>query len=78
MPMIDELARVVLTAAIPAEGLEAGDVGTVVHVYPDGTAFEVEFVTLDGETAAVATVEASQVRAVGDRDITHAREMTPR
>jgi hypothetical protein len=30
-----------------------GDVGTVVHVYADGKAFEVEFTTLDGKTAAV-------------------------
>ena len=33
--MIHELDRVVLTMAIPAEGLERGDVGTVVHVYSD-------------------------------------------
>jgi hypothetical protein len=33
-------------------------VGTVLHVYADGKAFEVEFTTLDGHTAAVATVEA--------------------
>ncbi|PYR77397.1 MAG: DUF4926 domain-containing protein [Acidobacteria bacterium] len=42
--------RVVLTAPVPAEGLEVGDVGTVVHVYPDGKAFDVEFTTLDGKT----------------------------
>ena len=76
--MVNELDRVVLTKAIPKEGLEAGDVGTVVHVYEDGLAFEVEFMTLDGETAAVATVEASDVRPVGPREITHAREMSAR
>jgi uncharacterized iron-regulated membrane protein len=54
--------------------LEAGDVGTVVHVYKDGQAYEVEFVTLDGHTAAVVTLEASQVRPVGRLDITHASE----
>jgi Domain of unknown function (DUF4926) len=59
-----------------ANGLEAGDSGTVVHVYPDGAAFEVEFTTLDGETVAVATVEASQVRAVKAREIAHARELS--
>jgi hypothetical protein len=76
--MIKELDVVVLTAAVPDEGLEPGDVGTVVHVHKDGTAFEVEFTTLDGNTAAVATVEVSQVRPVSDRDITHAREMAAR
>ena len=76
--MIKELDSVVLTTAIPEQGLECGDVGTVVHAYQDGQAFEVEFMTLDGKTAAVVTVESSQVRPVGHRDITHAREMAAR
>jgi hypothetical protein len=60
--MIKERDRVVLKVAVPDEGLEPGDVGTVVHVDRDGRAYEVEFVTLDGCTAAVVTLEASQVR----------------
>ena len=75
--MINELDRVVLTA-LPKESLEKGDVGTIVHVYGDGKAYEVEFTTLDGHTAAVVTVEASQVRPVGRREITHARELAAR
>jgi hypothetical protein len=75
--MIKEHERVVLRNALPAEGLEAGDVGTVVHLYRDGLAYEVEFTTLAGSTAAVVTVEAAQVRHVGKREITHAREMAP-
>ena len=55
--MIREHDRVVLTAPVPNERLEIGDVGTVVHVYADGKAFEIKFMTLDGQTAAVATVE---------------------
>ena len=47
--MIKEHDRIVLTEPVPAEGLEVGDVGTVVHVYADGNAFEVEFTTLDGK-----------------------------
>lgn len=73
--MIKEHERVVLTAPIPDEGLEPGDVGTVVHVYRDGQAYEVEFVALDGHTAAVVTLEASAVRPVSRREITHAREV---
>ena len=76
--MIREHDRVILTAPVPKERLEIGDVGTVVHVYQDGKAFEVEFTTLDGQTAAVATVEASDVRPVTNREITHARELTAR
>lgn len=73
--MIDEHERVVLTISVPEENLEPGDVGTVVHVYRDGQAYEVEFITLDGHTAAVVTLEASQVRPVSRREITHAREL---
>ena len=76
--MIREHDRVVLTTPVARERLEIGDVGTVVHVYADGQAFEVEFTTLDGRTAVVATVDASSVRSVTSREITHAREMTAR
>ena len=75
--MIKEHDRVVLTTDLPAEKLEAGDVGTVVHIYRDGLAYEVEFFTLDGGTAAVATVEAAHVRCVSKRDISHVRELQP-
>lgn len=73
--MIKEHDRIVLKSAVPAENLEAGDVGTVVHVYPDSLAYEVEFTTLNGDTAAVVTVEAAQVRPVHNREITHARTL---
>ena len=71
--MIKEHDRVILTTPVPAEGLEIGDIGAVVHVYSDALAYEVEFVTLDGKTAAVVTLEATHVRPVGEREIPHAR-----
>jgi hypothetical protein len=71
--MLEERQRVILTVPVPADGLEPGDVGTVVHVYRDGEAYEVEFLTLGGQTAAVVTLEASQVRPVSQGEITHAR-----
>ena len=74
--MIREHDRVVLTTPVASEGLEAGDVGAVVHIYRDGEAYEVEFVTLDGRTATVVTLEADQVRPVNKREITHARELS--
>ena len=74
--MIGEHDRIVLTQPVPAEGLEVGDVGTVVHVYADRKAFEVEFTTLDGRTAIVATVEALAVRPVTSHEITHSRGLT--
>ncbi len=73
--MIKEHDRVVLKISVTKHGLEAGDVGTVVHIYRDGEACEVEFVTLEGRTAAVVTLDRSAVRPVGEREITHAREL---
>jgi hypothetical protein len=73
--MLKDHERIVLTKSLPAEGLEAGDVGTIVHVYADGRAYEVEFVALDGHTTAVATIEADDVRPISRKDMTHAREI---
>jgi hypothetical protein len=57
--MIKELDLVVLRRSVPAHGLKAGDVGTVVLVHKKGEAFEVEFLTPDGETVAVPTLNSS-------------------
>jgi hypothetical protein len=73
--MIKEHDRIVLKSDVPAKRLKAGDVGTVVHAYKDGKAYEVEFVTLDGKTAAVVTLEAAHVRRVSPREIPHARKL---
>jgi len=70
--MIKELDTVVLTADLPEHGLLRGDLGTVVLVH-DGGGYEVEFVTLDGETIAVVSLFANQVRPVGPREIAQAR-----
>jgi len=70
-----ELELVVLTRAVPYHGLEAGDVGTVVHTYPDGTAAEVEFVRADGETVAVVTLDMAWLRAFDGSEILHARRL---
>ena len=75
MSEIREHERVVLMADLAAEKLATGDVGTVVHVYEDGRAFEVEFVALDGESVAVVTLERAQVRPVAHPEITHARRV---
>src|SRR5271170_5724777 len=59
---INEHDCVVLTADLPGESLETGDLGTVVHIHKGGAAYEVEFTTLDGRTLAVATVESQNLR----------------
>ena len=77
-PVIKEHDRVILTEPLPLHGLEPGDIGAVVHIYADGESYEVEFVTLDGHTAAVCTVESCQVRPASSREIPHARELVAR
>ncbi len=73
--MIKEHDCVVLTGDLPDEGLEAGDVGAVVHIHPGAAAYEVEFVTMAGQTVAIVTLSPPQVRLVGSHDMTHVREM---
>jgi len=74
--MIKEHETVVLTDSLPDAGLEAGDVGVVVHVHRNGEAYEIEFLTLDGNTLTVETLRSGQIRAAGNRDIPHVRERT--
>jgi hypothetical protein len=71
--MIQELDSVVLTTDLPEYSLERGDMGTVVLTHRDGQGYEVEFMTLDGETLAVVSLLASQVRPIGRREVAHAR-----
>ena len=72
---IKEHDCVVLTKRLPKENLEAGDIGTVVHIHNGGAAYEVEFMTLTGETVAIVTLESSQVRPFNRRDLAHTREL---
>lgn len=74
---LQELESVVLTTDLPEHGLKSGDIGTIVLVHEDGKGYEVEFMTLDGETVAVVSLSASQVRPIGTREIAHARPVEP-
>ena len=75
--MIKEHDCVVLMKNLPGENLEAGDIGTVVHIHKGGAAYEVEFMTLTGETVAIVTLESSHVRPFNRRDLAHTRELAP-
>jgi len=72
---LKEHEPIVLTRGRAEIGLEAGDVGMIVHIHRDGEAFEVEFVTLTGRTVAVVTVPASDLRPISQRDVSHVRQM---
>lgn len=73
--MIKEHDCVVLTKHLPEENLETGDIGTVVHIHDGGAGYEVEFMTLTGETVAIVTLLAGQVRPLNRRDLAHTREL---
>jgi hypothetical protein len=75
--VLRELESVVLTTDLPEHGLKSGDIGTIILVHEDGKGYEVEFMTLDGETVAVVSLSASQVRPIGTREIAHARPVEP-
>jgi hypothetical protein len=73
--MIKEHDCVVLTLDLASEGLKAGDIGTVVHIHGDGAGYEVEFMTLAGETVTVVTLLPPQVRPIARREIAHVRDL---
>jgi hypothetical protein len=73
--MLRELDVVVLTRDVPEHALIEGDIGTVVHRSADGSVFEVEFVTGDGQTVVVLTLSASDLRAMAAGEIIHARRL---
>ena len=73
--MIRELETVVLARNIDRYGLKRGDIGAVVHCYKDGATFEVEFVTAEGRTIALLTLDRTDIRPIGGREVLHVREL---
>ena len=73
--MIKEYAEIVLMIDKPAKGLIKGDVGVVVEIYGKNEGYEVEFMTKEGKTVAVITLDANEIRPIGKRDILHVREL---
>lgn len=71
--MINEFETVVLTTDLPEHRLAKGDIGTVVLVHEGGKGCTVEFMTLNGNTVAVVTLLAHQVRQTAKDEIAHAR-----
>jgi hypothetical protein len=73
MKKIEEFDLVVLTTNLPDEGLKIGDVGTVVDIHRNGEGFTIEFMTLDGQTVAVVTLDAVKVRPIMKGEMSHSR-----
>ncbi len=74
--MIQELTRVVLKEDLPEYNLTKGDIGVVVYVYNNGEDYEVEFMTVDGETIAVVTLAADQIRRADPKEMPNARPIS--
>jgi hypothetical protein len=73
--MIEELDQVVLDVDLPEHHLKAGDIGVVVLIHGDHVGYSLEFVTLEGETVAVISVYAHQVRPIESGEIAHVRKL---
>ena len=72
--MLKELDSAILTIDLPAYGLSVGDIGTIVLVHGE-KGYEVEFVTLDGETLAIVSLNQDQLRVAESDEIAHARPL---
>ena len=68
--MLKELDSAILTIDLPAYGLSVGDIGTIVLVHGE-KGYEVEFVTLDGETLAIVSLNQDQLRVAESDEIAH-------
>ena len=42
--------------------------------YSDGNAFEIEFITAEGKTIAVLTLNVNDIRLMSNKEILHVRE----
>jgi hypothetical protein len=69
------LETVIATVDIPAYGIVAGDVGTIVDVYTQGSlAYEVEFSSVDGSTRTSAPIAPVQLRKPTQADVLTTRQ----
>ncbi len=59
--MLKEHDVVTVTTDVPEERLSAGDVGAIVHRYPENDVYEVDFVDEHGRARGVVTLSGSQL-----------------
>lgn len=58
------LEIVALNHDIPEYGLKNGNTGTIVDVYEGKNTYEVEFMTDEGKTIAVLTLDVTEIRSL--------------
>ena len=72
---MEEHQTVVLISDNTENGLKRGDIGAVVHIYEEQKAYEVEFISGDGKSVALLTLEENKIRSLSEKDIVHVREL---
>lgn len=70
----EKIEIVVLAHDIPEHGLRAGDLGTVVEIYPGG-GLEVEFIRGSGATQALLTLDKRDLRRIDSHDLLATRRL---
>ncbi len=70
-----ELETIVLNRDIPKHGLQAGDIGAIVHLYENGN-FQAEFVSGEGDTVALLDLTVNDIRPMAPKEILHARKIS--
>lgn len=74
--MLAILETIIVTVNIPDYQVLAGDIGTVVEIYPaPNLAYEIEFVNPNGTTRALLTLAADQVRRLSAADVLTTRQI---
>ena len=73
--MISEHDLIALTIELPEHNLRTNDLGAVISVHGDGTAYTVEFMNIGGDTIAVVTLFACEVRRVLPNEMTQSRPL---
>lgn len=71
--MIEEHDQVVLTRDFPEHELLAGDIATIIAIHRGGEGYTLECATLDGETVAILSVHATDVRPARHGELPHVR-----
>jgi hypothetical protein len=72
--MIHEFEQAALTVDVSEFGFQAGDVGTVVDITPNGKQVTLEFFNFAGKMIAIVPVSINQVRALGENEVLHTRK----
>lgn len=71
--MYNELDVILLNVDLLEYGLKKDDIGTIVAVYDSGNGYEVEFITYQGQTLAVLTLQPKQIKPLNQQFIMSAR-----